>query len=653
MKRNIKKNDIQKHKYGGNYMSEIFNILPSNFMISTSMLNKTALYNIKNNLSNYYISNNYDTNDFYVVIDGISKKIINISEIYFNRAFINKNNFNQELFDKNITKIDTILKTSQLYNKIKTYSLIKTTFNNKKMIIKSVIIDNGKYIAFSSSYDINSMNKMYADLLQCDFIKYTNLSKSNYKKCIDSHYKNITNSNFIFITFSNFINNSNINWTDKILGINFLCKKCNKSQISQLCKLEYINSKNNIMKMQNAKNVYILFLTINKNDLSKISIKPLPFHNELFPQDNQTSNLYKKPMHFSPSTKPNAFIFISNNDNLDNKIVKLSYNVKNNEWNYIDIISSKKTDIYGDNFKTTELTIWSNYFNPIAYSDLNTESKNIQDDVYFINDKNIMYEAPIKFNNFIKNNLIKTTGSNKEKIIDLAGGRGSDLFNYRLSNIKKLLYIEIDRDAIDELLSRKYKFDNPNDTSINIINSDLNISYKKNLELIHEDFSEFNKVDNIYCFFALHYLTTTSANIKNIVCLISNLLNKNGEFLYTAFDEKKIIELLKKHKGDWNVKESGIKKYSIIQKYKDADIFKKINLILPFNTSDHYYDETLINEKYLDKEFQKYKIKVKSEGSFLEFLDNFKEKKNHFYNKLTEEDKIFIDLYKYKIYKKS
>jgi hypothetical protein len=509
-------------------------------------------------------------------------------------------------------------------------------------------------MVYNSESEINKTSKEYASLLNCDFIKYTSLTNANYKKCISEYYKNINNKKYTFITFTNFISNVNINWTNKIIGINFLCKKCSNSHINTLSKLQYPNSSNNANKLKNAKNVYILFLTSTQNDLKKITIETLPFHDDLFPKNKQQGHANSKvPIQFSPSNKPNAFIFISNLDDLDNKIVNMAYNIKSNEWIFNNIQSTKKTDIYGDGFKNTELNTWSNYFNPITFDELNIDSKQIQDDVYFINDKNTIHEASIKLNNFSKNDLIKTTGYNKKKIIDLAGGRGSDLFNYRLANIKKLLYIEIDKDAIDELLFRKYKFDNPNNTTINIINADLTNPYKKNLALIQDDFSEFNKVDNIYCFLALHYLTENLENIKNTVCLISQLLNKNGEFIYISFDEKKITNLLKKNKGKWEIKIGGIKKYSIIQKYKDSDDFKSIKLIMPFNDPNHYYDEVLINEKILDKEFHKQKIKVKSEGSILTFLDKFKEKKNHFYNKLTDDDKIYNDLYKYKIYKKS
>ena len=73
---------------------------------------------------------------------------------------------------------------------------------------------------------------------------------------------------------------------------------------------------------------------------------------------------------------------------------------------------------------------------------------------------------------------------------------------------------------------------------------------------------------------------------------------------------------------------------------------------MPFNSNTYYYEENLINDEILDKEFSKHKLTVEYEGNFLDFLDKFKEKKYIFYNNLTDADKTFVGLYKYKIFKK-
>ena len=133
-------------------------------------------------------------------------------------------------------------------------------------------------------------------------------------------------------------------------------------------------------------------------------------------------------------------------------------------------------------------------------------------------------------------------------------------------------------------------------------------------------------------------------------------MDKDGEFVFTAFDGDAIIKLLEQHKGKWEVSENGKKKYSIIAKYKSTDIKtpkRSIKLILPFNVNTHYYDENLINDQILDKEFKSCGLSVVKEGSFMDFSDKFREKKSHFYNQLTEADKTFVGLYRFKVYKKN
>ena len=161
-------------------------------------------------------------------------------------------------------------------------------------------------------------------------------------------------------------------------------------------------------------------------------------------------------------------------------------------------------------------------------------------------------------------------------------------------------------------------------------------------------------VSNMFCFFAFHYLTDTLPRIKNITALIKSLLKKHGEFLYTAFDDKAVIKLLNENNGKWTIHEKGTKKYEIIRHYKEKDINtpkRSIKLILPFNRPDYFYDENLINDELVDKEFAKCGMKPVKEGSFMDFANEFKISKRFLYDKLTDADKIFIGLYKYKIYK--
>lgn len=519
-------------------------------------------------------------------------------------------------------------------------SVVTTMYPKSTSYIRQVIIDNGKYHTVSNKF--NEQNEKFAKMLGMSCVKYHKLNYGNYDKCIKALIKPEKPVQPKLIEFSYnvpFYDKSINRWASHPLPITFFCRKCPS---------EYATHKDSKTSQQ-----YILFLTINISDKSSLGIKKLPFHDQLF-----GSNMggFFQPMQFSPTTYPNAYIYYSKHD-LDKKYVDLIWDNELTEWQYIETVDYKtakqRTNPYGDDYKLSELSLWNNYRNPLTKQDLTLSQTEISKQMYFVNVKTDLHKAPIKMNNFVKMDLIK---QNSNTVVDLASGRASDLMNYRNKRIKHLLFCEIDKDAVDIATERQYTMRNIVGTTLNIFNTDLNTPYKANLDIIQNIYNIPNGgVSQINCFFALHYLTNTQDRINNITELISSLLTKGGEFLYTAFDFTAVDKLLTKHNGKWEVSEKNTKKYSIIKEYKTSDIKttkRAIKLILPFNVNTQYYDENLINDELLDKAFTKHKMKVIDEGSFTNFSDKFKKEKPQFYHMLTDADKLFIGLYKYKVYKK-
>jgi len=582
------------------YINELFN--------APKLINKNIYFNDiinKLHLQKFCISDNYFGIEYLILIDSGKSTIY-----YINKDYI---------------KNDPINSSCGI-------CLLSAIKYNNTFIIRRVIIYNNIYLNYKTVNELNSKNKKVGELLELEYVTYGDLKQRSYKKQITA-YKDVCNNRngrfMIEITTVDepFFDSNVYSWTSKKLPITFLCKECPE--------------KYNTYEKQKNKKLYILYTTINKHDLFLSGIKQLPFHNELFPNIDS----YLTPIQFSPSTWPNAFLFYSSMD-LDKQYISLVFDYKHKEWVFIERMQKSDTSAYGDDFKYTELNIWNSYRNPVLFSDLIIDKSKINDQMYFINTKNPMHENPIKMNNYVKRSFIK---KGMESVIDLASGRASDLMNYRNAGVKSLLFCEIDADAIDEIIERKFRLTNPN-TFLSVCQTDLNAPYKKNIDIIQ---NYVNKVSNIFCFFAFHYLTNTLSHVKNTVKLINLLLNKNGEFLYTAFDGDVVINLLREHNGKWETFEKGCKKYSIISKFKESDIKttnRPIKLILPFNSNKYYYDENLINEKIVDAEFKKVGIKCIKQGSFIDFYDEFRKKyeKKH----LTDDDKIFIGLYKYKLYKK-
>lgn len=505
------------------------------------------------------------------------------------------------------------------------FCVLSAVKSNNKFIIRQVIIENGQYLTLNVK-DLNSYNKKYGELLKSDYSTYIELTKNNYKKYLESEHKCLKKGEFIEFSKCKtpFYNNKLQQWSSKPEYTTFLCKKC---------PVEYIP---NYPKGNGQ--LYLLYLTCTKSYFKYINLPILDETTQIYPQHHMQGFYF--PLHFSPSTNPHAYIFWSPVHDLDNTYINLLW--KNNKWEFLSKSDKTKTGMFGDDFKYTELNTWNYYRNPVTFKDLVLDANDVKAQMYFpFSEKKKTYEHVVKYNSFVKGLQINT--KILSQCIDLASGKGQDLMRYRGSNIKKLLMIEIDKDAVDIILERKYQLFNDKGMMLEVLNANLNDPYKPNLQKI-ESYG-INKVSQIYCFFALHYLTDTLSRVKNIVNLISSLLQKDGEFLYTSFDKNRVMEVLGKS-GKWEINENGFKKYSIIKTGS-----RSIKLILPLNP-EKYYKETLIDNDILDKEFKKCGMVVDKYGSFLDYMEIFKDKKPHLAKRMQSHDETFISMYTFRSYRK-
>ena len=145
-----------------------------------------------------------------------------------------------------------------------------------------------------------------------------------------------------------------------------------------------------------------------------------------------------------------------------------------------------------------------------------------------------------KYNNYIKNYLYNKYLKKGDKILDLAGGRGGDL--YKIKNSNYILHIDIVNKLLEEAKNR-YKN----------MNTKTNINFLK-FNLLGDNINKINKIkknkninnfDIITCQFAFHYLCKNKQTINFIIDIISNNLKKDGIFMMTGYDGKIIFDLLK------------------------------------------------------------------------------------------------------------
>jgi SAM-dependent methyltransferase len=236
--------------------------------------------------------------------------------------------------------------------------------------------------------------------------------------------------------------------------------------------------------------------------------------------------------------------------------------------------------------------------------------------------------------------------------MDMASGKGQDLFRYPKNNIGSsgMLFLDIDKTALMELISRKHDFANirvkhNQYETINVLmhQLDLTDNYKYNIQVLEKDLQlPQNGFDLIICNLAFHYLIKTYAMLINVIKFINHYLKPGGRFVFTSFDGGDVVNLLAENNGEWNSTIKG--KYSIKKTYEGNALLplnQKIKVLLPFSNNE-YYEESLVNISYIEKEFMRFNIVLENNQSFSEFFNGYSG-----IGDLDPDDKLYTSLYHY------
>ena len=417
------------------------------------------------------------------------------------------------------------------------------------------------------------------------------------------------------------------------ITIDLLIKKCPENNIGL----------KPFIKRSDKDNLYILFCGINKTMFNRLNMQFVKNYEEIFKNVNTRNLPQYFPIQFSPSDKTNAYIFHSEDPNLDGKIGEMSYFT--GEWQILKFRDDKQRDAdkflyFGNNYKVSEIT-WSNYKNV-----LNIENDTFED-VYFKVNENDVYRNLKKYNSFIKSRLYKSY-KNAQNVFELAAGRGADFFRYSENSIADkgfVLFTDNDRSALQEFTMRKCDFATKKEYEgkhLKVFTHwlDLNNDYKENIKLLNDNlvFPNNSMFDLIICHHAFHYLISTVKQLENIINFIDHYLKKGGRFNMTCFDGASVIKLLKANNGEW----SPNKKYHIKKKFIGDSLLpigQSIELLLPFSNGE-LYTENLVNSDFVQKKFAEKNIYLEIKESFMDYYSKYDNKNN-----LDESDKTFIGLY--------
>jgi SAM-dependent methyltransferase len=452
-------------------------------------------------------------------------------------------------------------------------------------------------------------------------------------------------------------------------SIDFLAIKCPTSLLGQA---PYINRPNTTL--------YLLFVTINYSEFVNLGLSIIDGYEKVFPQYSTKHGGYVKPMppggpqstfpiQFSPSFYPRAYLFYANTDLTDSDTARifelyvdttnqtdknLSKIIEKGEplpWKLIKIREDRQTDVsaggYFGNYITIAESVSQNIINPFPIESLWSSN-----DVYFQEDKDPIYFAPMAFNSFVKSKLfinLKPDNIYKQHntkpnnlLLDVAAGRGADIGRYSNGAFTQVVAVDNDIAALSELSRRKYSKHFTNIPAINTVqvnfNDDNVLEKLRNIGLP-------TQYDAISCNFAIHYV----AKLDDFVKTIDSLLKPGGRFGFTCFDGGRINDLLKgKTLGDsWiSLAENNFIKYQLQKMYIGDTLTNHgqiVNVKLPF--SAELYSENLMNIDYIAELFKKRKYKIHTRKSFADFLADFSAENSKVSGRLTKEDIEFCSLY--------
>ena len=634
-------------------------------------LNKSMyLREVAAEITNYYITDKVDGKRTIIYINGnnilaVSDKLVDLNEIKKSDSKSDKPNTDDSKADKsegssiNVKKslnnaegsdteadettgsgettksnaAKSVLETDSIY-------ILDTEFYNGTYYIFDIMVFEGDIITelpFSERHTyFEKAKKLHTSFRIKPFIKLTTDYKNELKK-FKASKKPYEVDGIILTPEDGFYNTMKVykyKPSDK-MSIDFLIKKCPDKLLGIS---PYIAEKD--------KTLYLLFCGMSDYMFSKLGMSFVKHYDQIF----NTIDAYHLPKYFpvqfQPSNKTYAYIF-SGDEGLEGEVGEFVYH--DDKWHLHKIREDRRVELargnyFGNDYRIAE-NIWMAYSDPLVIEELSSS------DSYFQEHDNQLQKSSRNFNSFVKSKIFEQF---KETtwVIDLASGKGQDLFRYGLHKMRNVVFLEIDNMALSELLSRKYDFVKSTEKSkmsIMLHQIDLNEDHKDNFDKLQDLHLPSSGVDLMVCNFAFHYFIPDRKHLMNIIKFINHYLKPGGRFVFTAFDGRAIIRLLNENNGNWTVSKGKEIKYSIKKQYKInvlEPIGQKIDVLLPFSNND-YYSEYLVNIEYIASEFSSYGITLETDQSFEEYLIEYKNTNYKGYNTMDADDRKYSSLYHY------
>lgn len=187
-----------------------------------------------------------------------------------------------------------------------------------------------------------------------------------------------------------------------------------------------------------------------------------------------------------------------------------------------------------------------------------------------------------KFHNNVKSRLIETCAKDSNNILDIACGRGGDIFKFNKYNIQNVLGIDIEQVYINEAMKRFKKSEIHRQRAY-----EFKVYPKNPMDLCTN-----RTFEHISCQFALHYFFENENLLDSLCSFINANLEEEGYFFGTVLNGDNVHDILK---------QSDItNKCAMIKKNKSFEDKAKVGNAIDFYMHGTlYFGESSVSHEYL------------------------------------------------------
>lgn len=317
--------------------------------------------------------------------------------------------------------------------------------------------------------------------------------------------------------------------------------------------------------------------------------------------------------------------------------------------------TSKRINGTANNYNTA-MNVWRSIINPVTSDIITgkvtlTSSEISQNNVYYsrnVSRKKILSKPMLEFHNkAIKSYLFNLFKNKKYNLIDLASGKGGDLYKWFDAGFTNVVGIDINLDNImnnnDGAYKRLYKSNRNDGKRTNVIFLQKDVSeawsdinsienetmfdlYKlvsrneKPKPSIPHNISKFknilnNNFDVVSCQFAIHYMFENENKLNTFCKNVDDVLKPGGYFIGTCLDGLKVANLLDKSETGKRIGEQDGNVLWMVEKKYEGDFQLNTTgqtISVYMESINKIFDEYLVDITYLEAKLSKYNIKVLS-----------------------------------------